>query len=261
MQKYGQHFLKNKAVLEKIAEATSLENKDVVIEIGPGHGELTEELRSKNSKAKIICIERDPSLIPILTEKFKDDSELEIIEGDALIEIPKLLEKLSGEKVKVVGNIPYYITGFLLRTIGESQVKPETSILMIQKEVAHRLTARPPNMNRLAAMTQVWANIEMLFTVPKGDFDPRPQVDSAVTRLETRDLTKINLQNYFEIAKIAFQQPRKTIINNLSAGLPKLHKSEIASILKTLNLNPEDRPQNLHIENLQKLSSNLDLAK
>ena len=152
-QKLGQHFLTNPAVAKKIAASLEVETGDTIIEIGPGHGELTEEIVASSEKreAKIILIERDVELVAGLREKYKTNTRIEIHEGDVLEVLPALATRYSllATRYSLTGNLPYYLTGFLLRTIGELEHKPARSVFMIQKEVAERIVARPPRMNRL----------------------------------------------------------------------------------------------------------------
>src|SRR3989344_6843843 len=204
----GQHFLKNKAKIKKIVEAFNLENGDTVIEIGPGHGELTEKIieRLKDLKIerfKIITIEKDRELAEDLRSKIHDlelDKNVEIFEGDALKEIKNQILKIKIanqkskiiENLKIVGNIPYYITGYLLRILGDSEIKPSLIVLLIQKEVAERICALrqaqgKPKMNLLAASVQFWAEPKIIGYISKKDFRPAPKVDSAIIKLTTNN--------------------------------------------------------------------------
>lgn len=254
--RYGQNFLRNDGALKKIAAALDIQKSDTVIEIGPGHGELTSKLLEYKPE-KIICIEKDRDLIPALKGKFES---AEIIEGDALEIIPELLKKETN--IKLAGNIPYYITGFLFREIGDSENKPKLTVFTIQKEVAERIVSGPPEMNRLAAMVQAWSEPKILFSLPKEDFSPKPKVDSAVIALKSRASGEFpNLKNYFSLAKSLFQQPRKTIANNLLSAYKNISRQEMEKVLADSGLNPEMRPQNLRPENILELSSKLNLDK
>lgn len=253
MTRYGQHFLKNKNALKRIADALDVQAGDTLIEIGPGHGELTEEL-SRVGGAGVIAIEKDRELAAILKEKLKDDSGVEVIQGDALKILPELTQNLQNKNYKLTGNIPYYITGFLFRTIGEMQNKPYLSVFTIQKEVAERMSEEPPRMNRLAASVQVWAEPKILFNISANDFSPKPQVDSAVISLKTVSTPGLYLGDYFFMVKILFQQPRKTILNNLLNGLKNISREEIAAGLEKVGVKPEDRPQNLSAQNIVQIS-------
>ena len=258
MKKLGQHFLVNKSKLEKIVEALELKDGDLVIEIGAGHGELTEELRSTNRELRIIAIEKDPKLVKFLNSRFQIlDSRFSVIEGDALKILPQISKSyiLNSKSFKIVGDIPYYITGRLLRILSELENKPSLIVLTIQKEVAERICAQPPKMNLLAAAVQFWAKPEIIGYISKKDFRPIPKVDSAIIKIlsiafKQRSLGKCYREGgYYKFIKILFKQPRKTIINNLIEGL-KIPKEEIIEKLKLLKINPSDRPQNLSISQL-----------
>ncbi len=279
MKRLGQHFLKNKSALKKIADALELKSGDFVIEIGAGHGELTNELLSlsfevldkkANPKIKIIAVEKDKELVKILREKFAGDKNVEIIEGDAIQIIKKLStniipqlwynisnkESVAGglAKFKIVGNIPYYITGRLFRIIGELTAKPELCVFTIQKEVAERIAAQPPKMNRLAASVQFWAEPEIIGILPKKDFEPQPEVDSAVIKLKTKnEKSKNNEMDYYRTVRILFAQPRKTILNNLASSKTE-NRALLAEKLKKIGINPQGRPQNLRIGDIIKTS-------
>ncbi len=202
-QRLGQHFLKNKEVLAGIVEQLDLREGDTVIEIGPGHGELTGELVNKFSSLKVskfrlILIEKDKELVEELALRFKllDLSKnIEVITGDILKILPTLSESynLKAKSYKLVGNIPYYITGYLLRILGELLHKPEKIVLLVQKEVAERICAASPRMNLLAASVQFWAQPAIVRYVGREDFSPPPEIESAVIRLTT-DSSQSNSQ-------------------------------------------------------------------
>jgi 16S rRNA (adenine1518-N6/adenine1519-N6)-dimethyltransferase len=256
MRKLGQHFLKNRGVLKKIAAAIETKDIKTIVEIGPGHGELTEELIVQNSKIKIVAIEKDRGLVRNLRAKFATD-RVEIVEGDALKILPKILSEKSLESGKyiVVGNIPYYITGHLLRIVGELQPRPKQIVLLIQKEVAFRVAAGPPEMNRLSASVQFWGKPEVLFSVPPESFFPPPKVHSAVIKITPRKTTPAaSEERYYQAVRILFSQPRKTILNNLSSLLPK-ERARI--LLQELSIAPQDRPQDLTLPQIIKISEKL----
>ncbi len=250
----GQNFLTNKNKIREIVAALGLEGNETVIEIGPGHGELTREL-IKTPLARFIAIEKDPALAVSLKRNFQlsisnfQTPKIEIMEGDALKILPSLIEncKLKIENYKVVGNIPFYITGFLLRVLSELEPKPERIVLTVQKEVAARIAARPPKMNLLAASVQFWAEPEITGIIPKSDFSPQPKVDSAILKI-TPKKTGAKPENYYPLIKTLFKQPRKTILNNLLAGYA-IPKEKLIKILELANINPNDRPQNLGLNN------------
>jgi 16S rRNA (adenine1518-N6/adenine1519-N6)-dimethyltransferase len=278
----GQHFLKNKAKLRKIVDALELKDGDIVIEIGPGHGELTNEIVSKFKSLKvenfkIIAIEKDKELAEKLKEKFKQDKNIEIIEGDALKALPQIIQdyRLQTTNYKLVGNIPYYITGYLFRIMGELEIKPKLIVLLIQKEVAERVCALrqaqgKPQMNLLAASVQFWAEPKIIGYVPRNDFEPAPKVDSTIIKLlpvtsQLLSRLKCNREKYYKFIKILFKQPRKTIVNNLlgirkqelvnsKQGTEVNNKEEIIGKLNKVGVEPRARPQDLSIEQIIKLS-------
>jgi len=268
-KKLGQHFLVNKNKIQKIVETLELKKGDVVVEIGPGHGELTEEIATsdKRHEVKIIAIEKDEALAKGLKEKFKDNN-IEIIEGDALKILTDLTYnfKSTTNNYKLIGNIPYYITGKLLRILSELENKPFMIVLTIQKEVAQRICAKVPQMNLLAAITQYWAEPEIIDYISKKDFQPAPKVDSAIIRLSpwiNAGHTQIDADKFYEFVKVLFKQPRKTILNNIQRSsfeyneskAKYTNKDEIVEKLQALGIKSQDRPQNLSIEQIRYLST------
>ena len=270
----GQHFLVNKEKLKKIAEALELKDGDLVIEIGAGHGELTEELRSTNRELRIIAIEKDKKLAEFLRKKFASDKNIEIIQEDALKFLSSIIHNslFKIQNYKIVGNIPYYITGRLLRILSElaaspkrgeprpeisgRENKPSLIVLTIQKEVAERICAQPPKMNLLAAAVQFWAKPKIISYISRKDFRPIPKVDSAIIKIlsiafKQRSLGKCYREgNYYKFIKILFKQPRKTIANNLAEGL-KIPKEKIIKNLADLGIKPNERAQNLSMAQLK----------
>ncbi len=300
MKNLGQHFLKNKSALKKIVDALELRPGDHVVEIGAGHGELTQEIFNfaysaeaaakagqfsifKKRDEKIIAIEKDEKLVELLRKKFAGNKNIEIISGDALKILPRLIEsvnlKIENCKLKIVGNIPYYITGKLLRIVGESEHKPKLCVLALQKEVAERICAKPPRMTRLAASVQFWAEPKIMMRLSKNDFGPPPEVDSAIVKLkivnclpaslcearragklsatEGRGLAfggKIAAEKYYKLVRRLFAQPRKTILNNLSHITYHVSREGIAEKLREIGIRPDGRPQDLSVSDIIKIS-------
>ncbi len=250
MKRLGQHFLINQEAIEEIVSALDLKEGEAVVEVGPGHGELTKELIKH--QIKLIAIEKDKRLAKELRKKIKDENlNIKIIEGDIL----KVLPQLKIKNYKLVGNIPYYLTGYLLRVISELKNKPNLIVFTIQKEVAERVAARKGEMNLLAASVQVWAEPEIIKILPPTYFSPPPKVKSAIIKLTPRKfLGSAQDKNYFKFIKILFKQPRKTILNNLVDGLNK-DKVELASELMALNISEKDRPQDLDLKTINRLVS------
>lgn len=259
----GQNFLKNQAIIEAIVNEWSETKNQLIIEIGPGKGALTDPMSvlCKKNNNTLVAIEKDKRLALKMYERKLPNTEIEY--GDIRILLPKIVNKIGDEKTyNIVGNIPYYLTGFLLRILGDLSIKPKKTVLMVQKEVGERMIATPPKMNKLAAAIQIWAQAEKICFVPKKDFSPVPKVDSMVIRLLLNDDNKIEKEFYYETVNALFQQPRKTIENNLHAFLVKIYKKQHSreitkNILKNMEIPENQRPQNLSIEDIKKISQYL----
>ncbi len=257
MHRLGQHFLKNRGVIKAIVAALEITPKDTIIEIGSGLGTLTFPLADACARlgCRLIAIEKDKKLFEELVTKKKELGKSEIVCGDALTLINSFTHEL--ENWKLVGNIPYYITGRLLRTIGESKRKPILSILMLQREVAERISAAPPRMNLLAAATQIWAAPHIIARLTPQDFSPPPKISSAVIALETRrapQLEGADLKNYYRFIRALFKQPRKTVWNNLRAGL-SISETALARLLNEAHISKNARPQDIPLSVLIKLTA------
>ena len=191
-----------------------------------------------------------------LRKKFELRDNVEIICGDALKLLPSIIHNslfiIHG--YKLAGNIPYYITGKLLRTISELQEKPKISVFTIQKEVAERLAAKPPKMNRLAASVQFWAEPEIALIIPRDSFRPIPDVDSATIVLKKGVQRGIKTDAYYKTVRVLFSQPRKTILNNLSFGMG-VSKKDAEEKLKLAGIESGLRPQNLSVEAIIKIAA------
>lgn len=266
-QKLGQHFLINPGVPDAIAAELKPAAGDTVIEVGPGHGELTQAIIAAIGAGgikdiKMIAVERDPALAAEVRQRFKDCSFLEVVEADIMkfLADPGRRQLLEGD-YKVVGNLPYYLTGHLLRIVSELAQKPTLSIFMVQKEVAERMAAAPPRMNRLAASVQFWAEPKIIFYVSKADFDPPPEVDSAVVLLKPWPQNTARTKDseaFYRTVRELFAQPRKTILNNiLGKGADGKKKEEILEIFKKLSIRPDSRPQDLDIPEIAQLSEQI----
>jgi len=255
-KKLGQVFLKDREVVQKIIQAAEIKPKDQILEIGPGKGVLTEFLLKTG--AEIIAVEKDPELVKFLKNIFKEELNFNIIQGDIRDFFENTEYKILKPGYKAIGNIPYYLTSRLLRLLLESPTRPESIVLMIQKEVAERLMAKPPKMNLLSASVQFYAKPEIICYVPKTAFDPVPKVDSAVIRITpiktTENMDKIQIKRFFRIVKAGFEQPRKLLINNLSKNL-QIEKASLQKTFLQLNIPLKTRAQNLSIKEWGSLSS------
>jgi 16S rRNA (adenine1518-N6/adenine1519-N6)-dimethyltransferase len=252
MRRLGQHFLINAQAIQKIVRALQIESHETLIEIGPGHGELTVPLlhAARPLNCRVVVIEKDESLAKEIKKTLGGD--VQVVHGNALTIIPNVVSGLqsTASPYKLVGNIPYYITGFLLRTIGLLDYKPRLVVLTLQKEVALRLLATPPKMNRLAVSVLPWATPTLITTLSRSDFSPPPNVESAVVALRIKPWTlPATYENYDSALRAVFAHPRKTIANNLA-----LHQKEsvaaVSALLKTLNIEPTLRPHNISHETL-----------
>jgi 16S rRNA (adenine1518-N6/adenine1519-N6)-dimethyltransferase len=259
----GQHFLKNKAAINAIVAALDPQPNETIIEIGPGHGELTRATRDKRQETNIIAIEKDEELCERLKRSGMEG--VEIIYGDALVKLPELLsdpQSAQGRAIhnyKIAGNIPYYITGHLLRVISElsPEKKPERCVFTIQREVAERIVAQAPHMNRLAASVAYWADAKITMNLSREDFSPVPKVTSAIIALTTKKEPAFpNPDKYYSAVRALFSQPRKIILNNLAGGEGQImgDKEKISIELKKLAISPESRPQDLSIEEIAKIA-------
>ncbi len=257
----GQNFLKDESVLNRIIASAKLSKEDMVIEIGPGQGALTEKLAEVCKK--VIAIEIDDRLIEPLHDKFVEDKNIEIIHDDILkLNLPELIEKELKENnvssYKVVANIPYYITAPIIRLFLETKIPPTEVIFMVQKEVAERICAKKGEMSILAVSVQYYAKAEFLFTVFKESFDPVPKVDSAIIKItrniEQEKISKEETKKFFRVVKSGFSAKRKTLINNLSNSL-QLDKKEIEEKLLSLGFDANVRAQELGVEDWKNLAN------
>jgi 16S rRNA (adenine1518-N6/adenine1519-N6)-dimethyltransferase len=261
MKKLGQHFLKNTGVVKRMVAAIGPRAGEAIIEIGPGHGALTVPLAAACAEAgaRLAVIEKDERLAEKLRELSSGHS-IEIITGDALEIIGEMMDRPRKDGMKIVGNIPYYITGKLLRTIGDAARAPERCVFMVQREVAERIMALPPKMNRLAASVQYWADGKIIARVPREDFSPPPTVDSAVIELASRHRGTKNpseTSRYYLAIRTIFAQPRKTLLNNLGAARKASGKALLPEKIKELGLDPGIRPQNLSREDIARVAEAL----
>jgi 16S rRNA (adenine1518-N6/adenine1519-N6)-dimethyltransferase len=261
----GQNFLIDTNILRKIVESANINTQTGVIEIGPGIGALTEQL-AKQAK-KVISFEIDQRLIPILNETLSSYPNVKIIHEDILkADVRKAIEDelAEVEKIMVVANLPYYITTPIIMKLLEEQLPISGLVMMLQKEVADRMSAKPgtKNYGSLSIAVQYYTKAEIVMTVSKTVFVPQPNVDSAVIKLTMREhpLVKVINENFFFfITKSCFAQRRKTLLNNLTSQLPegKEKKDTILKILNEINIDPARRGESLTIEEFAQLSNEL----
>ena len=258
-KKLGQHFLVDGHVLDKILNAADVGNTDVVLEIGPGIGGLTQGLVDR--AAQVVAIELDKQLVPILEAQFAN-YPVDIVQGDVLkVDIPQILAPFSHLNIKVVANLPYYITTPVILHLLESGLPIKSITVMIQKEVAQRMAAKPgtKDYGALTLAVQYYADVYLAANVPVNCFMPRPAVDSAVAHLQILDHPRVsaNKDVLFKIIRTAFNHRRKTLVNTLdSAGFGD-GKENLAQILEACGLNPQVRGEALSIFEFEKLAEAL----
>ncbi len=252
--KLGQNFLNDGIIAEKIVSSAGLKWCDNVLEIGPGKGILTKELLKKSKK--VIGIEVDLSLKNSLLNKFKNNTNFELLIGDILsVNISKMLSDRKIDKYKVIANIPYYITSKIIRLFLESENRPEEMILMTQKEVAERIVAIQGKMSKLSVSVQYYGKPEILFFVDRENFTPEPSVDSAVIKIKNikkkskNDFDKV----FFKIVRAGFCARRKILMNNLANSL-HIDKKEIENKLKSVGIDPNIRAQSLSISDWKRIA-------
>ena len=239
----GQNFLFDENVLARIADTAVLTPTDIVLEIGPGLGALT-KLLAENVR-QVTAVELDDRFLPILQQELAPYNNVTIIHGDILEQNPNAL---FSEPYKVVANVPYYITGAILRHLLTAEHKPTTMILTVQKEVADRMTAVPPDMSLLSVSTQFYGRTERITTIKAGAFWPRPDVDSAVVKIDLfaeRPLPFSEEAAFFQLVKAGFSQKRKQLQNNLRQL--NLSREEVQQLLDAANINGRRRAQTLTI--------------
>ena len=255
----GQNFLLDKNVLEKIVEAAEIEAG--VLEIGPGFGVLTYEL-AQNSP-KVVSIEIDRRLIPILEYTLGEFDNVKIVENDVLkTDLHELIKnEFPDSKISVAANLPYYITTPIIARLLEEKLPIENIVVMVQKEVAERICSLPgkKDYGAISVMCQYYTIPEIVTIVPAGSFMPPPKVDSAVLKLKIRKEPPCELQDeklFFKVVKSAFAQRRKTLENGLSNGL-SIEKKVISSVFEACSIPAGIRGEKLSIEEFAAISNEL----
>ncbi len=244
----GQHWLKNRDVLVGIAEAAAITPEDTVLEIGPGLGTLTSELLRRAKK--VVAVELDDGLVAKLPGQFPGKA-LEVVHQDILsFDVSTLPENYV-----VVANVPYYITSKIIQLLTTAQNKPRTIVLLIQKEVAVRLAAKAGDMSILAVSAQIYAEVSLGEVVPAALFTPPPKVDSQVVILHTRPTPLVDdaqEKAFFRIVKAGFSAKRKKLRSSISSGL-HISKLEAETLLNKADINPNDRAEELSIDDWMRL--------
>lgn len=266
-KKYGQNFLTNAAVVDGICDAADVGPEDVVLEIGPGIGTMTQILATR--AGKVVAVEIDPELIPVLEDTLFGQKNIRIINDDIMkVDIAGLAaEENSGKPLKVVANLPYYITTPILMKLLAGRAPISSITVMVQREVAQRMQAGPGSKDygALSLAVQYYTEPVYIMDVPAGDFMPRPKVDSAVIRLDVRQEPAVRTRDetlLFDVIRGAFQQRRKTLVNALS-NAPKIHisKEELTACIQDAGLDPQIRGEKLALSDFSRLADRIADAR
>ncbi len=285
---FGQHFILSKKALTQMVAAAEIKKNDVIVEIGPGFGTLTQELvkiphpLKKGGGLKIIAIEKDHIMISILKETLADYKNIKIVQADARkLSISKLISEIKNfsdfgnlrSQYKIVANLPYNVATFLIRQWLESKNPPELMVLMIQKEVAQRIcppslklrraSAKSLKLNLLSISIQFYADAKIIGYVSKEMFWPAPKVDAAIIKIvpkNKRGMTVLqaiaNRQSFFKVVKAGFSQPRKQLIGNLTKKF-NIPREKLLEIFKNLNISERARAENLSLDQWASLAISL----
>lgn len=241
----GQNFLVDPAHRARIVAAANLTKSDTVLEVGPGPGVLTDLIAEQ--AGRVIAVELDDRLVPLLQRRFATQCHISIVHADILEVDPA--ELTAGQPYKVVANLPYYISSAVIRHLLETQPAPDVLVLTVQREVAERMVAQPPDMSLLALGVQFYCTGKIVTRIPAGAFYPVPKVDSAVVRLDRRPAPladDVSAEDFFKVARAGFSQPRKQLRNSLAAGLGMAHE-EVEAWLGRAGIDPKRRAETLSL--------------
>lgn len=258
---FGQNFLIDDNIIKKIVQAAELKSTDTVVEIGPGLGSLTRRLSER--AGRVIAVEIDRTLLPILEETLNEHENVTLIEADALkIDLNRLVGEYSGpiERYKIVANLPYYITSPLIMHFLENNFNVSKIVVMVQVEVARRLAAKPGSKEygALTIAVNYYASVETAFRVPPTVFIPKPEVGSAVVCLDVRDGPPVNVLNrddFFALVRAAFQQRRKTLLNALSGVEKQFTREAWLGMLNEAGIDHSRRGETLDLREFALLAN------
>ncbi len=257
----GQHFLVSRDVLEAIAAAASLKPDDLVVEVGPGMGALTQTMAGQ--AGQILAVELDQELVPKLQEILAPYPNVHIVQGDILeLNLEQELAAVPAEpehRYKVVANLPYYITTPILRYFFAQRFRPSIIVVTVQEEVARRMAAEPPEMNFLAVLVQFYGQPRIVLRIAAGAFYPPPKVSSAVVRIDMRETPLLDDRQALRFLRLVsggFSQPRKQVHNPL-AQTSGLSRSEVVAILRQNGIDEKRRAETLSLEEWLRLSRSL----
>ena len=249
----GQNFIYDEQILDRIVTVADVSEDDQILEIGPGLGSLTRHLAQK--AGRVVAVEIDDRFLAILEHQLSPYQHVEIVHADILESDPANLFK---GQYKAVGNVPYYITGAILRHLLTAELKPEVVVVTVQQEVAERIVALPGKMSLLAVMVQFYAQADLLFKIKAGAFWPKPTIDSAVLRMVTRGnplLPRQQEDEFFRLVRVGFSQKRKQLQKNLRAlGLPR---SRLEQAFLLTGIEGQRRAQTLGVDEWRALHAAL----
>ncbi|HET6614766.1 MAG TPA: 16S rRNA (adenine(1518)-N(6)/adenine(1519)-N(6))-dimethyltransferase RsmA [Dehalococcoidia bacterium] len=248
-KRFGQHFLSDTNILSRIVDAADLREHEHVLEIGPGLGALTAILAERAER--VVAVEVDRDLVPLLRKRFAATPNITIVEADALERTPgELLEAGGGHApYVVVANLPYNIAAPVLRRFLEGDVRPRALVVMVQLEVGEAIVARPGKMSLLSVATQVYGETSMVMKVAPGAFSPPPKVQSAVVRIDVAERPRVDapIDTFFKVVRAGFGNPRKQLRNSLSFGL-YAKQTIIDEVMHDAGVDATLRPQVLSLD-------------
>ncbi|GAB4566373.1 MAG: 16S rRNA (adenine(1518)-N(6)/adenine(1519)-N(6)) -dimethyltransferase RsmA [Anaerolineae bacterium] len=254
----GQNFLVDPVHLERIVQAAELTSGDIVLEIGPGPGGLTVLLARQ--AGRVVAVELDERMIQVLRDALAGMPNVRIVQGDILELDPAMLVAAEGQptpEYKVVANLPYYITSAAIRHLLEASHPPSLLVLTVQREVAQRIVAQPPQMSLLAVSVQLYAEAEIVDRIPAGAFYPPPKVESAVVRLRRRLEPAVPVddrEHFFDVVRAGFGQRRKQLRNALAAGL-NLPTAVVTQAMSKAGIDPRRRAETMTLAEWARLAS------
>lgn len=265
-KKYGQNFLVDNSILDKIVEAADITRDDCILEIGPGIGTMTQRLAEK--AGRVVAVEIDKNLMPILAETLADYGNVTVLNEDILkVDVGEIARQNDGKPLKVVANLPYYITTPIIMSLLESRAPVRSVTVMVQKEVAERMKVGPGSKEygALSLAVQYYAKPEIITKVPAACFMPKPKVDSTVVRLSLYEEPPVKVKDesrLFAVIRASFNQRRKTLANGLAnAGDLGLNRRQAEEALAAMGLSPQVRGETLTLEQFAELSDRLYEAR
>ncbi|MDF2891963.1 MAG: dimethyladenosine transferase [Clostridia bacterium] len=258
----GQNFLIDQSILDKIIEGSELTKDDYVLEIGPGMGSMTQKLCE--SAGKVVAVEIDKNLLPVLKVTLEEYDNVTIINHDILkLDLKKVFEEHFGDKkVKVIANLPYYITTPIIMKLLEDKLNLQSITIMVQKEVGDRIKAAPggKEYGALSVAVQYYARPSQVLLVPPHSFIPQPEVDSIVLKLDILTNPAVEVESeslFFRVVKASFGQRRKTLLNALTAGNLGLTKEQLRDVLKSVDVEENRRGETLSLQEFANIANKL----